>query len=382
MNEIHLFISNFEIKDARRLLVKILSLAPVLLMVVAVNMYFDPAGLYRIKAYKYERPEYHIAQALVEGKNTERLGEDIDGRLLQKYFIENMTSAPDIVILGSSHSMWLGDNIFFHKKVINNSVLRAALADYLGIFDGYVKKNLYPKRVVCLLDAQLIGYPPISEGWLSIKNDTYDMLDRLGVHSEKIKPPVIRQAWLNVFSFSYFQISMKKLRDKHRQRTDPFEENIADSRLLFKDGRCSLSFLSRAPEDSRGKLVREFFYEKNGKLLNQMKPDKELEGILEDFLRYLMGHHIQVTLCLLPLHPEVYKNFIELQKRSGGLDIVGVENYYRGLAQRLNLEIIGSYDPAVCNLEGKDFYDGDHIRDDTIERMFKQKGSRCSMPGL
>ena len=39
-----------------------------------------------------------------------------------------------------------------------------------------------------------------------------------------------------------------------------------------------------------------------------MKPDKELEGILESFIRYLMGHHIQVTLCLLPVHPEVYKS--------------------------------------------------------------------------
>ena len=327
MDGTNLFISNFEISDARRLFVKILLFIPLLLMVVAVNILIDPAGLYRKMVHKYEQLEYHTAQALVKGENIRFVWRDIDDRLLQKYFIENMTSAPDIVILGSSHSMWLGDNIFLHKKVINNSVLRAALADYLGIFDGYVKKNLYPKRVVCLLDAQLIGSPMLSEGWLSIKDDTYDMLGRLGVHSEKIKPPVIRQAWLNVFSFSYFQISMKKLRDKHRQRTDPFEENIADSRLLFKDGRCSLSFLSRAPEDSRGKLVREFFYEKNGKLLNQMKPDKELEGILEDFLRYLMGHHIQVTLCLLPLHPEVYKNFIELQKRSGGLDIVGVENY-------------------------------------------------------
>jgi hypothetical protein len=368
MDGTNLFISNFEISDARRLFVKILLFIPLLLMVVAVNILIDPAGLYRKMVHKYEQLEYHTAQALVKGENIRFVWRDIDDRLLQKYFIENMTSAPDIVILGSSHSMWLGDNIFLHKKVINNSVLRAALADYLGIFDGYVKKNLYPKRVVCLLDAQLIGSPMLSEGWLSIKDDTYDMLGRLGVHSEKIKPPVIRQAWLNAFSFSYFQESMKQLRYKHSPRTNPSKE------LLFKDGRRSLGFFSVYTEKNRAELVREFFYEKNGKMLNQMKPDKELEGILEAFIRYLMERHIQVTLCLLPFHPDVYESFFEPQKRSGGLDIVGVENYYRGLAQRLNLEIIGSYDPAVCNLEGKDFYDGDHIRDDAIERMFKQKG--------
>ena len=50
------------------------------------------------------------------------------------------------------------------------------------------------------------------------------------------------------------------------------------------------------------------------------------------------------------------------------------------LAKKLNLEIVGSYNPTACNLDSQDFYDGDHIRNDAIEKMLKQKGSRCSMP--
>ena len=116
MDETNLFISNFEIKDARRLLVKILLFVPVLLMVMAVNIILDPANLYRKTVHQYESLEYHTAQALVEGKSVRIQQRVIDDRVLQKYFIENMITAPDIIILGSSHSVWLGDNIFLIKK--------------------------------------------------------------------------------------------------------------------------------------------------------------------------------------------------------------------------------------------------------------------------
>jgi hypothetical protein len=86
-------------------------------------------------------------------------------------------------------------------------------------------------------------------------------------------------------------------------------------------------------------------------------------------------------LCLLPVYPQQYKIILDPQKRPGTLDVVGLEHYYYNFAQRLNLEIIGSYDPAACNLGDKDFYDADHIRNEAIEKMFKQKGSKCSMPG-
>lgn len=384
MDETNLFISNFEIKDARRLLVKILLFVPVLLMVMAVNIILDPANLYRKTVHQYESLEYHTAQALVEGKSVRIQQRVIDDRVLQKYFIENMITAPDIIILGSSHSVWLGDNIFSNKKVINNSVLRAGLADYLGIFEAYAKKDLYPKRVIFILDPQLTVFPLISANWVSIKGDTYSMLQRLGIRSAKIKQPVIPQAWLNIFSFSYFQEAIREWSGQHRQQTHLVDGDVPGVQLFLEDGRrlWDLKFFSRDIEKSRRKTIKELEHFGYFHTLTPMKPDKELEAILESFIRYLVGHHIQVTLCLLPVHPEAYKSYLEHQGKPGFFDFVGVEQDYRGLAKRLDLEIIGSYNPDVCNLDDKDFYDGDHIRNDAIERMFKQKGSPCSMPGL
>ena len=379
MGETLLSISNFEGRDARRLFLKILAFVPIILFVGVVNFYIDPLGLYRKEADPYQRDEYKIAQALVQGKNVELFQGDKDDRLVQKYFVENMTTVPDVVILGSSHSMWLGDNIFVNEKVVNHSVLGAILADYLGIFEGYAKKNVFPKRVICVLDPQLTIFPVTSQRWISIKEDVNSMLGRLGIHSEKINAPAVSQAWLNIFSFSYFQEAMDELYQGNHVQGYRVTQAINGKYLMFKDGRCWPGFFFKHPEKNRRRMIREL---NQGLYGPQMKPDKELGDILEKFIRYLTAQHIRVTLCLLPIHPQMYKSFLKPQKRQGGLDIASLEQNYRDLAKKLNLEIVGSYDPAACNLDGKDFYDGEHIKNDVIEKIFKQKASPCFMPGI
>jgi hypothetical protein len=221
-----------------------------------------------------------------------------------------------------------------------------------------------------------------SDRWVSIKEDTYGMLKRLGVRSDKIKAPAVSQAWLNIFSFSYFQKSVDAFLSERNSRIYRIAKGDTGDYLILKDGRCLLGFYTKDPEKNRRKTVVELQHGSYGQKLNQKKPDRELEGILEDFIRYLMDHHIRVTLCMLPLHPDLYKTFLGPQKRPGAADIMSFEKYYLGLAQKLHLEIIGSYDPSACNLEAKDFYDVDHIRNDVIEKMFKQKNSKCFMPGV
>jgi hypothetical protein len=383
MDETRLSISKFEIKNARALFVRILLFAPLLLLVSAVNLCLDPEAVYRKTSDKHQMNEYRIAQALAEG-STVTVIRPINDRLLQKYFIENLSMAPDIVVLGSSNSVWLGDNVFPGKKIINNSVSYAQLADYLGIFEGYAKRGLYPGRVILFLNPQLILSPVTLENWVSIKEDTYGMLERLGIRRGKIKHPIMPRSWQHIFSFSYFQESMQELSYRHRRQAYFVNQDIPGGQVFYKDGR---QFRDRVilneTESDRRKAVRKFYqvlYQQA--VRDHTKPDRDLEDILEKFIRYLMGHHIQVTLYLLPMHPQQYQSFLEWQKNLGSVDILGVEDYYQRLAQRLNLEIIGSFDPAVCHVEDRDFLDGLHIRNDVMEGIFKQKGSGCSMSGI
>jgi len=291
----------------------------------------------------------------------------IDDRLLRKYYIEGLTAAPDIVVLGSSHSAWVGGNIFPGSRIVNSSVPGAVLADYLGIFENYAKRGLYPQRVILLLDPQLIAYPVISDNWVSINEDTLRMLGRLGIHSDRFKQPLVPLVWGNLFSFSYFQQSILKLQNAQGE--------TVQSRILFKDGRWfKVPFKGAAP----GILHQKGFTP----LLGQVKMDGELEAVLEKFIRYLMAEHIKVTLWMLPFRPGVYDEFAGQGKPQAKFNFVSVEGYYRGLAGRLGLGITGSLDPVACGLNNNDFVDGEHIKYNVLERMLKQQGTKCSMPGL
>jgi len=238
--------------------------------------------------------------------------------------------------------------------------------------------------VVLLVNPLLITLPLFSEQWVSIKEDTDDMLNRLGISAQKIKFPVLSPQWLRVFSFNYFQESVRKLHYRHSAQAYAVDGDIHEGeQILFKDGRrlWSTKQNSITVKESRRMAMNGLDYERHSQLRYRMKLDKGLEDIFKTFILYLKDHHVQVTFCLLPYHPAHYASYLAAHQRGDPLDITGIEAYYRDLAKKLNIQIIGSYDPAFCGLEGADFYDGDHIRNDVIERMLKQKGSQCSIDG-
>ena len=87
--------------EIKRFLLKVLLLTlPVLAVVAGVNLLADPANLFQGARY-----EAGIARLLVEGKNVADIG-DYDDRLVQKYYVGHLTQAPDILVLGSSLTVW------------------------------------------------------------------------------------------------------------------------------------------------------------------------------------------------------------------------------------------------------------------------------------
>lgn len=374
MDAINSFISNSKVKGAGWLLLRLCWFLPLLGVVAAVNIAVDPSGLYTDGAQ-----ERRIAKEL-SAKERVSLWKDMDDRLLQKYMIEQMPSAPDTVILGSSHTMWLGKNVFPHGRTFNHSVYRAVLADYLGILEGYADKGAWPSRVVFELNPELLWSPGVSEQWLSLKKETDAMLERLGASSQKIRGPFLTQARLNIFSFSYFQKSLSLLLER-RNPNDYFRLERG-SETLLNDGRrlWAEEFRSRGQEEIHRLMARGRYQEPYARRSRQ-GPDQELESVFGSLVRYLKARHIKVTFCMLPLHPEQYQRFLE-SRPSRGIDLEGFERYYRGLAKRWEVEMAGSFDPAACGIDGDDFYDEEHIRNEVVDHMFQKKESACLIPWL
>lgn len=347
---------------------KLIGFVPVLLLVAAVNIAMDPQAVLPLGADPAGSDERRYASLLADGFNVS-FNRPINDRLLFKYWIEHLSSAPDIMVLGSSNTSWIGENIFAPDKVLNHSLLGAVLADYMGLVQEYEQKNMLPKKIIFVLNAQLVLSPDMPPDWLFIKQDVYGMMDRLGVSREEIRGPLIPPSWQRILSFHRFQMAV----DRWMQRND--------EKMFFKDGRYlwDRAYYLRDVPQSRRAAVRDMDHGPASPLMRQLKFSRNLEDILEKFVGYLTSRHVQVTCYVPPFHPILYHYFLDPQRNPGALDLAGIENDFRALARRLNVKIKGSFNSEVCGLDEKDFYDESHVRNEVLERMLKQEGNPCSL---
>ena len=51
---------------------------------------------------------------------------------------------------------------------------------------------------------------------------------------------------------------------------------------------------------------------------------------------------------------------------------IKIENKFRGLANKLNIQIIGSYDPVKVGCTNIDFYDGMHPKNECMKRILSE----------
>ena len=69
-------------------------------------------------------------------------------------------------------------------------------------------------------------------------------------------------------------------------------------------------------------------------------------------------------LVLSPYHPNLYRRI--KNERPIYLEI---ENNFRNLAKKYNVEIIGSYNPDITDCKDSEFYDGMHPKDICMQKI-------------
>jgi len=355
--------------QTKKIFKKIALFLPILGLMVAVNAIVDPAHLY-LKSKSYEEG---IARILASGHNVANV-HNFDHRLVQKYRIAKEKGLPDMIVLGSSRSMQIGTNIFPDKLVVNNSVPGGSLADYLGILFNYEQKGGIPKTIVFCVDPWVLNPNNVGNDWVSIKEDTYAMLDKLGFPSRKIfKAPLISPKMTNLFSFSYFQTAIQTVFKEGFEGDSYFatDKEIADDYdIELKDGRRSYSksFRSRSEKEIE-KTAMDNFTSINKEFYDFQKPDHGMSNILKKLISYLQSKNVTVVFYLAPYHPVVYNTLLSPAKQKV---LIEIENNYRDFAKRHDLKILGSYDPSKVGLGGLDFYDDFHASKEAVEKIFKQ----------
>lgn len=344
-----------------KLLGKTLLLFPIPLLVFAITWTVDPAHI-RDSTY-----EAGIASILLSGKNVANVA-NYNERILQRKFVFGITKAPEVLVLGSSRSMGIDSSFFPSRSLLNSSVSGASIGDYLGVFDLYRRRGLKPKLVVIGCDPWVLNRNNGQDRWKYIESEYLEMRSILG--SPSAHRSTINGQFKEFLSPAYFQQSLYDLvmgRSTTKYwATDQFQSDepvkIFDGSLVYgKD------FRNKTTKDINSDATAYAMAKPLYSLGKFHELDQSTMHLLDKFIDYLELNKVKVVIFLPPYHPIAYE---AIRANAIYRKVIEAERWYRSLADKYGINVIGSYDPKLYGLDASDFYDGMHPKSKALHKIF------------
>ncbi|MES2284303.1 MAG: hypothetical protein V4547_01360 [Bacteroidota bacterium] len=336
-------------------------LMPFFLFVVLVNYFGDAAHLFSNKYVE------QISENLLVGKNVTNIS-NYDERLLEKYLINNKSTCPEVVVLGSSRTMLINSNYFKNQSFSNNSVSGSSIEDLVAVFHLYEQNNCIPKKIILGLDPWTLNINNGQTRWLTLNREFYDLSNHL-TNSHKIsKEDYINSKYYQLISPSYFKSSIKKLFLK----SDPIITDRRNNKTLTKlvDGSINYDERNRNPTTVQVEMaVLDYL---NNSIYGVEKFDTlspETTLLLDKFVKHLKSKNIEVVFFLAPYHIKVYSFLAKSEKYR---QVIESEKYFIKLGEKYKIKIIGSFNPNILNLDNSYFFDGMHCTEQGIEKIMSQ----------
>jgi hypothetical protein len=366
-------------KDFKLLIKKILILLPILFLIFFVNYFIDSVYI-----FSHDNYEKRVAEILLEGKNAKYVS-NYDDRLFQKYYIDGLTKAKDIVVIGSSRCMQISSDLFPNKTFFNSWVMACGLEDMIGIYEIYKEKNLLPSTLIIGLEAWMMNKNYRKYGnyqWRSISEYYYRSLETMNIKREISDYINFNNSfWYkvrNLFNIGNFQNSISMYFNKmfnndssnNFRRVLSNEEIFSDFPNKISDGSYnfgkkyenmdSIEILNLAKDHAMESPIRGL-----GSFQGIGERNKL---IFEGFLNLVRNDKVQIIFFIPPYHPYLFETIMNNENYK---IIMDVQKYYLEIAKKYNLKVFGSFNPTECGLSNKDFYDGNHGRGYIYKKIFE-----------
>jgi len=357
--------------DILKFIKKIMFLLPILFVIIGFNYFVDPANIFRGEKY-YEK----IVGYLLEGKNVGNMT-NYDERLLQREYIKGLSERREIAVLGSSRSLQIASSAFPGHSFLNNSVSGATIEDNMAIYWMYRKKDFIPSVVVIGLDPWLLNKYNYQGRYRSIVREYQEITKYIIGQNDGSKVSHYYQTkYFELISLSYFQSSfwhlVKSLREGKKERSHfyPTSKNVSIEQMKLTDGTISydINYRNVSPSEARLSAVQYAKKDPVYSLGNFTRLDPNLTEKFDKFIDLLNKDKVKVVFFLPPYHPAAYNILAKSDKYK---IIKEAQKYFEKYAKDKKIKLIGSYNPNDCYLGELDFYDGMHIKRESINRLFK-----------
>jgi len=334
-----------------------LVLLPVFILLVSVNYVGDAANLFS------KNFEMKVAEGILSGNNVTNVS-DYNERLLQKYVVTRSSLCPDILVLGSSRTMEISSAYFPGRSFFNNSVSGATIEDLTGIYELYEQKKCHPKNIIIGLDPWTLNKNNGQVRWQSLAREYNIFLRELKMDTVPNEETVNKYSQL--ISPSYFMASLRALGKSKKPLPVKTDVNstftrLRDGGVSYGDDHRNLTLLQIEAKAREYAAVNNIY---SVEKFDELSPG--VVFVLEHFIAKLKREGISVTFFLSPYNPIVYHIF---ETNNQYKEIRQSEIYYRSLASKYNITVLGSFDPQVCGMDQSFFYDGMHCNSKGIKAL-------------
>ncbi len=351
--------------EKKRYFINLFLLISIVLIIASFIFVVDPAKVFS--------NEYSNVAKIVLNNNIQ-LKTNLDERVLKKEVIKNLKIKNDLLILGSSRVMLLGNKEFVDKKVFNAGVSGAGLEDQLALLNIYLENKGYPKEILFGIDPWTFNINSDNR-WKIIKDEYVKYQKQVlktEIESPINKPKLDISKYLKLLEFMYFKDSIKHVLKNGLNLNKRFYNIISDEGVYESKGNVYLkenmklvySKGYRTKNDGSNWRANFGYQLKNSKEL-----DKNLKKEFVSTLIFLKSKDVNIKIFLPPYNPAL----IEAQEKENpkyNKMLQNTEAFILDEAEKLGIEVIGSYFSE--NMKINDFYDGIHLREEKLSEIFSK----------
>ena len=350
---------------------RILLILPRLASIVLTNWFVDPEHLRAPDVY-----EHGVVEMLSQGKAVTNVVNDDTAAILE-FSILAQTSAPDVLLLGTSKSKVINSDFFPGQTFFNAALSGSGMGDLVVIYDLYEGRGFIPREVILEVNPWLLT--PGRNSQVPRFEARRAPLERSLLRGESAASPARPQRsrpWTRVYQKmltpDYFQSSLLALMnaalnaDNARIR-EYHAGDVTSGTTYFPDGSILVpprTLAGLGTERPQAEALK-YGWDPPGGIPYQIDPYQR--KVLEAFVQHLADSGVRVTFYLPPYHPVSYQLMMDSPSRV----VTDVQQYFVELAQAHGFTVIGSYNPADIGVTGADFYDVTHITSASIWRIFE-----------
>ncbi len=320
-----------------------------------------------------------VARQIVEGHSLIP-PPGLDEAALRWHVAQQLTKAPVVAVLGSSHSLRISGPVLGVSGLQNFSISGGNLTEHIVTTSLLAKRGLNPRAWVIIVDP-----------WFFDRGTDFGMWKLRGavlVAAERRLDHIKRPYLPAIFGPRWHPSAQAGLAERFSisplvdwvddvAREFVYRPTLADPSapnppflILRSDGAYQVAQdADNASEpDSTEIAERQFIQDiDRNRYGNFERVDADLWRLFERWIDDCGNHGTPVFLLLTPYHPAIYGKIIAQPDNQ----LRKIHRMLLAFAARRHLRLYGSYNPAKVGMTASDFFDGDHLNEAGLRRLCK-----------